>query len=70
MDGYGDVWKFVPYAFCSRSSNFLKDRTAVLLLDNVPSYPRDSMLTSDDSLTVIKFLLPNVTDYRVTASMK
>jgi hypothetical protein len=36
---------------------FLKGlpQKAVLLLDNVPSHPRDSVLTSDDGLIIVKF---------------
>jgi hypothetical protein len=56
---------------------FLKDdyHKAAWLLDNAPSHPRTSALTSDDGL-IIKFLLPNITaviqsmDQGVTASMK
>jgi hypothetical protein len=59
---------------------FLKERglplKAVLLIDNDPSHPRDSVLTSDDGLIIVKFLPPNVTaiiqpmDQGVIASMK
>jgi hypothetical protein len=49
---------------------------AVLLLDSAPSNPTESILTSDDGLIVVKFLLPSVTaiiqpmDQRVIASVK
>jgi hypothetical protein len=31
---------------------------AVMLLDNAPSHPRESVLTSDDGLITVKFLSP------------
>jgi hypothetical protein len=41
---------------------FLKERgllqKAVLLLDSAPSHPRESLLTSDDGLIIIKFMSP------------
>jgi hypothetical protein len=44
---------------------FLKERglpqKAVLLLVNAPSHPRESILTSDDDLIIIKFCPPSVT---------
>jgi hypothetical protein len=59
---------------------FLEERRlpkkAVLLLDNASSHPGDSLLTSNDSLNIVKSLLPNVTtiiqpmDQGVIASMK
>jgi hypothetical protein len=57
---------------------FMKERLPqkeVLLLDNVPSHPRESILTSINNLT-IKFLLSNDTavkqpmDHGVIVSMK
>jgi ribosomal protein S8 len=60
---------------------FLKERElpqkAVLLLHNVPSHPRQIVMTSDNSLIDVKFLPPNVTaiiiqptDQGMIASMK
>jgi hypothetical protein len=44
---------------------FLKEKglpqKAVLLLDNAPSHPSENILTSDNSLIVVKLLPPNVT---------
>lgn len=49
---------------------------AVLILDNAPSHPNESLLTSDDGLITCKFLPPNVTaaiqpmDQGVISAMK
>jgi hypothetical protein len=41
---------------------FLKERRlpqkAVLLIDNAPSHPKESVLTSDDGIILVKFLPP------------
>jgi hypothetical protein len=49
---------------------------AMLLLDNAPSHPRDSIPTFDSGLIDVKFLLPTVTaitqpmDKGVSVSLK
>jgi hypothetical protein len=50
--------------FVPEAQSFLKERglsqKAVLLRDNAPSHPTESILTSNDVLIVVKFLPPNV----------
>jgi hypothetical protein len=67
--------QFVPEVWAFLKQRGLRKK-AVLLLDNAPSHPRKSVLTSDDSLIVVKFLPTNVIaiiqpmDQGANASMK